>query len=190
MSKSVSALDGKAHVGFVKVTEQGLRGMLTLRGDLTSSSVRNAATGITGVDYPEQGVCNCVGDQGIAWMSPDELLVMVAHDKAETSQEAMEKALGDTHALVANVSDARAVIRLEGAGLREVIAKLSPVDMAPDAFEPGQFRRTRIGQVPAAFWMRDAQTLDIICFRSVADYVFDVLSRASAIDTEVNYFSA
>jgi sarcosine oxidase subunit gamma len=188
MFNAVSALDGKAHQGFVKVSELGLRGMLTVRGDLSSKVVRKAVTTVTGVDFPNQGECNCAEDQGIAWMSPDELLVMVAYDQVATTQDSIEKALAKEHALVANVSDARAVIRLEGHGLREVIAKVSPVDMSVDGFQIGRIRRSRVAQVPAAFWMRDDETLDLICFRSVADYAFDVLSRVSMEGTEVGVF--
>jgi len=39
-----------------------------------------------------------------------------------------------------------------------VMAKLAPVDLVPGQFEPGMIRRTRISQVPAAFWMKDEQT--------------------------------
>ncbi len=188
MSSDVSALNGKAHVGFVTVTEQGLRGMITVRGDLGSSAIRKAVTRVTGVDYPAMGECKCDGVKGLAWMSPDELLVMVAHDQVGETLETLQKALAGEHSLVANVSDARAVIRLEGEGVREVIAKVAPVDMSPSAFKPGTIRRTRLAQVPAAFWMHDETTLDLVCFRSVADYAFDVLSRTSMEGTEVGIF--
>ena len=187
MSSVVSALSGKTHVASIAVTEQGLRGMITLRGDLNASKLRNAATAASGVKFPDQGMCNSDGETGIAWMSPDEVLVMVAYDDVIPAIDDMERALGATHSLVANVSDARAVIRLEGEGIRDVMAKLSPVDMGPEAFQPGRFRRTRLAQIPAAFWMRDEQTLDLICFRSVADYAFDLLCRASMPGAEVGY---
>jgi len=74
---------------------------------------------------------------------------------------------------------ARAVFRISGDKAREVICKLAPVDMSPKAFPAGHFRRTRLAQTPAAFWMPDAQTVELICFRSVADYVFGLLSRAA-----------
>ena len=83
----------------------------------------------------------------------------------------------------------RAVFQLGGAGAREVIAKLCPVDMAPGQFEPGMFRRTRMAQVPAAFAMIDAETIEIICFRSVAEYVFDLLCVAAAPGSQVGAYA-
>ena len=68
-----------------------------------------------------------------------------------------------------------------------MIAKLAPVDLHPDQFAAGDFRRTRLGQVAAAFWMRDDDTLQIICFRSVAGYTFDLLA-ASAKAGPVGFF--
>ncbi|MGC1503573.1 MAG: sarcosine oxidase subunit gamma, partial [Sulfitobacter sp.] len=55
-------------------------------------------------------------------------------------------------------------------------------------FNGTMFRRTRLAQVPAAFWMPDAETVQIICFRSVAQYVFDVLNVAAQCGSEVGAF--
>lgn len=188
MSEPVSALPGAVYQGFAKVAEAGPRGMITLRGDLASTAVKNAATGVAGVDFPGQGQANCVGDRGICWMSPDEVLVLVPYAEAQAAVGAMLKTLAGTHHLVANVSDARAVFTLTGLDAREALAKLTPADVSPAGFAPGQFRRTRLAQVPAAFWMRDDETFEIICFRSVAAYVFDILRTAAIPGSEVGFF--
>jgi len=54
MSNPVSALQGEVAVGEVTVSEAGLRGMITLRGDLSNSKLKSVCTGLTGVDFPEQ----------------------------------------------------------------------------------------------------------------------------------------
>jgi hypothetical protein len=43
----------------------------------------------------------------------------------------------------------------------------------PDSFAVGDFRRSRMAQVAAAFWRHDSG-FDVICFRSVADYAYGV----------------
>jgi sarcosine oxidase subunit gamma len=68
------------------------------------------------------------------------------------------------------------------------VAKLAPVDLSPDAFKPGEIRRTRLAQAAAAFHLRDNETCEIVCFRSVAQYVFDVLKSVSRPGGEVGYF--
>ena len=87
-----------------------------------------------------------------------------------------------------NVSDARAVFRIKGPNTREVLAKLAPVDLSPQAFGPGMIRRTRLAQVPAAFWMEDTDTAQLVCFRSVAQYVFDLLKTAAQPGSEVGFY--
>ena len=187
MSNAVSALQGKLAPGEVTVREAGLRGMIVLRGDIDDKKLRSVCTGLSGVDFPGQGQANCVGEKGLCWMSPDEILVLVPYDGVAQAIALIDTALAGTHYLAENVSDARAVILVEGSFCREVIAKLAPVDLHPDTFKPGDFRRTRLGQVAAAFWMRDEDTFEVICFRSVAGYAFDLLA-GSAKAGQVDFY--
>ncbi|MEP2027804.1 MAG: sarcosine oxidase subunit gamma family protein [Paracoccaceae bacterium] len=188
MSNTVSALDHLSYDGIAEVREMGLHGMITLRGDLSLAKVRTAATGVAGGKMPARGECTAVDKSGIAWMSPDELLVMCAYDAVAANLEKMQKSLAKTHSLAVNVSDARAVFEVSGLNARDVMAKLCPVDLATEAFMPGMFRRTRMAQVPGAFWMHSADRFRIICFRSHAQYVFDLLKIAAQPGSEVGYF--
>lgn len=187
MSNAVSALQGKVAPGEVTIREAGLRGMIILRGDLSDKKLRKVCTDLSGANFPDRGQANCDGEKGLCWMSPDELLVLVPYADAAQAVAAIDKALGGTHYLAENVSDARALIIVEGSFGREVIAKLAPADLHPDSFQPGDFRRTRLGQVAAAFWMRDEDTFEVICFRSVAAYTFGLLA-ASAKAGAVGHF--
>lgn len=191
MSDPVSALQNiSATAGIAHIAEIGPLGMITLRGDLSTRAMHAAAISIGRVEYPTPRQCNSNGENGIAWMSPDELLVMCPYAEVGQALAKMNDDLKGAHALAVNVSDARAVFQVSGPRAREVLAKLAPVDMDPNVFTPGTFRRTRLAQVPAAFWMRDDQTVQIICFRSVAQYVFDLLSMAAQPGSEVGHFSA
>ncbi|MFC3117891.1 sarcosine oxidase subunit gamma [Jhaorihella thermophila] len=190
MSDAVSALKGASFDGLVRVEECGLQGMITLRGDLSNRAVAKAATSVSGQKMPGQNRANVAGESGICWMSPDELLVLVPYSEAGAAVEKMTATLGKVHSLAVNVSDARAVFRLSGPAARDVLAKLCPVDLSPEAFGPGQFRRTRLAQVPAAFWMDDAETFRIVCFRSVAQYVFDLLKAAAHPAAAVGYHTS
>ncbi|MBS0124136.1 sarcosine oxidase subunit gamma [Thetidibacter halocola] len=164
------------------------QGMITLRGDLSAKAVKNAVTGVAGVDMPSRREARHVGERAILWMSPDELAVLVPHEEAAVAAETMRSALAGIHALVADVSDARAHFRLEGDTIREVIAKLAPVDMSPAAMQPGMVRRTRFAQVAAGFWLRDEATAQVFCFRSVADYMSGLLRTAATPGSAVGYF--
>ncbi|MFT7594621.1 MAG: sarcosine oxidase subunit gamma [Paracoccaceae bacterium] len=188
MSDPASALSNARFDGIAMVEETGLQGMITLRGDLSNRVLKTAATGAAGAKMPRPNTANITGDTGLCWMSPDELLILCPYPEVTTRLTTLTDKLGATHTLAVNVSDARAMFRVHGADAREVMAKLAPVDLSPDAFKPGLFRRSRLAQVPAAFWMDDDQTFRIICFRSVATYMFGLLKTAAMPGAEVGYF--
>ena len=188
MSEAVSALPGAEYAGAVTVREAGLRGMITVRGDLGSAAMKEAVKAATGYVVPDQRGVKSKGEKGVAWMSPDELLILVPYAEAEPAVAKMQDALAGEHSLVVNVSDARAVFTLTGAGWREVLAKGAPGDIAPDAFGQGEARRTRIGQIAAAFWISGEEEVTIVCFRSVAEFMFEWLSTASREGSLPGYF--
>lgn len=188
MSEPISALNHASYDGIANVRECGLQGMITLRGDLSDKSLAKAVKDATGQNVPGQREALVSGDTGVCWMSPDELLVLVPYAEVETKLAAMVKALGKTHALAVNVSDARAVFTISGASAREVLGKVAPVDLSAEAFQPGQIRRSRLAQVAGAFWMDDAETFRVVCFRSAADYVFKLLKVAAQPGSEVGVY--
>lgn len=187
MSKAVSALNGASFEGFAKVKDTGLRGMITMRGDLASKEMSAAVKAASGAAVPDSRKVSTGGSGAAAWMSPDELLVVVSYDVAKEAVASMTDAFGGTHALVANVSDARAVFNLSGDGSRDVLAKLAPVDFAKDTFGAGDIRRTRLAQIPAAVWGNADGSFEIICFRSVAQYAFDVLKISAQSGGKVGF---
>jgi sarcosine oxidase subunit gamma len=139
--------------------------MVTLRGDLADPRIRAA------VEVPPVRRIAVAGETAVAWMAPDEVMLFVPRADVAGRIAALGAALAEMHHLVVDVSDARALFRLEGRGAREVLAKGAPVDLSAPAFGPGDFRRTRLGQVAVAFWMPDADVFELMCFRSVADHV-------------------
>ena len=188
MSEVVSALDGATFQGFASVTDAGLCGMITLRGDLGAQKLKKAVKAALGVDVPQMRKVAFAGGIGVCWMSPDEVLILCAYGDAPDLVARLQTTLKGMHNLVANVSDARAQITISGVDAREVLAKLTPADISPAMFRPGQFCRSRLAQVPAAFWMADDETFEVICFRSVAQYVFDILKTAALPGSEVGFF--
>ena len=182
MSDVAPIVDAVPYEGAVTVTALPPRGMITLRGDLSTTVLQNAATDVAGVAFPEINVCNCEDEAGIAWMSPDEVMVMMPFADRVRNLERLRKTLSKTHHILADVSDARMLFRIEGASpdVRRVMAKLTPVDLRDGYFGLGSMRRTHVGQVAAGFWMRDATCIELMCFRSVADYMWDLLRNAAA----------
>ncbi|MFO1174082.1 MAG: sarcosine oxidase subunit gamma family protein [Paracoccaceae bacterium] len=183
MPNAVSALQGKTYAGFATVTEAGLQGMITLRGDLSSAKVKKAVKAAAGVDVPAPRRIALKDGKGAGWMSPDELLILVPYAEARATVEALSAALAGDHALVADVSDARAMFRIKGAKADQVLMKLCPVDF-PSLAE-GELRRTRAAQVAAALWKSGPDEFTLVSFRSVAAYVFGTLESSARTGSEI-----
>lgn len=187
MSEALSALPGAAFKGLVTIEDAGLRGMITLRGDLADAKLKSAVKSAAGVEVPDARRALLADEAGALWMSPDELLILAPYARANETVAALSSALGGVHHLAVNVSDARAVFCMSGAGWREVLGKLSPADLHLDAFGPGEVRRTRLAQVAAAFWTMEEDKVEVVCFRSVARYVFELLADAADAPAPVGH---
>jgi sarcosine oxidase, subunit gamma len=175
MSDPVSALGGASFDGFAAIREIGPVGMVTLRAkDL--KALDKAVKSAVGTKTPAQRRIEIIGDRACAWMSPDEYLLILPYAEVPKALAAIAKALGSAHHLAADVSDARAVFRIEGDRADQVLRKLAPADL--DRLAEGELRRTRAAQVAVAFWQQDGG-YTLICFRSVAGYVFGLLANAA-----------
>ena len=183
MSNIQTAMNGARATGYVEVSEALATGMITLRGDLADAGVQKAVKSVIGAGVPATLAVTDADAGQILWMSPDELMIVCAYDQADQLVADLIAALGETHSMVVNVSDARAVFNLNGSATSEIIAKLAPIDMK--AMQTGTVRRTRFAQIPAAFWMTSNDSARIICFRSVGEYMFNQLRNSAQAGFEV-----
>lgn len=176
MSDPVAALGGAVAAHLVEVREEAPMGMVTLRAEISARDVAAALKPVLGTSVPKARKM-VEGTHGkVLWMAPDELLCFAPYHEAQGLADAISAALGDTHHLAVVVSDARSVFRLSGDAADQVVAKLAPVDMK--ALAADEVRRTRFAQIPAALW-RVEGGLQIVCFRSMARYAFDLLAKAA-----------
>ncbi len=149
-------------------------GMITIRADLSRSGVAIAEA--AGLAIPDATRITTDGSRSLGWMSPDELLLILPAQETSDAIAALEQALTGEHALIADVSDARALFDVIGDHASDVIAKLSPADL--DALPKDGLRRSRAAQTAAAFWRVDGG-FRLIGFRSTADYLDLVLQSAA-----------
>ena len=188
MSNPISALSGATAEGDITMSEAGLIGMVTLKADLSAAATKTAVKAATGLAVPDARAMNGTDtNRAVAWMAPDELLILCDHGEADALVATLIKEMGGAHHLAVNVSDARAMFTLTGeAGLvRDTLAKLTPADMA--GLRLAEMRRTRLAQVAGAIWLPEDGRAHVICFRSVAGYMFDLLSTAAHPGAAVNF---
>ena len=181
MSEPVSALNGASFQGFANIREIGPIGMITLRAK-GLKALDKAIKAAVGTKIPAQRRIEVNGDRACGWMSPDEYLLVLPYADVAKALASLAKSLAGQHYLAVDVSDARAVFRIEGDQAADVLRKLSPVDF--DRLEPGELRRTRIAQVATAMWQQD-QGFTLVCFRSVAGYAMGLLSHSAQPGSEI-----
>ena len=181
MSNPVSALNGASFQGVASIREIGPLGMITLRAKGVKA-LEKAVKAVTGTKLPATRRIEVNGDKACGWMSPDEYLLVLPYADVTDALAKLANSLAGEHHLAVDVSDARAIFRIEGDKAADVLRKLSPVDF--ETLEPGELRRTRAAQVAAALWQQD-QGFTLVCFRSVAAYVMGLLSHSAQPGSEL-----
>ncbi len=182
MSDAVSPISAAGSEGFARVRQIGPLGMVTLRAKAGTKGLKAAVKDATGCALPDKRRIVTKGAFRAGWMSPDEYLLILPRADVAKALAAIAKALNGQHHLAVDVSDARAVFRIEGAKADQVLRKLCPVDF--DRLAAGELRRTRAAQVAAAFW-RDDAGFTLVCFRSVAGYMGDLLRLCAQPGSEL-----
>lgn len=182
MSKVLGDLHGTVVEGFARVEVMPPQGMIQIRADLSSPALA-ATLNRLGLAVPGPRRVVAKGNASVAWMSPDELLLLVPHGDAAAQTNAMADALADEHALVVDVSEARAMFRITGPKADQVLMKLTPADVH-DLAEM-EMRRSRVAQVAGAFWRSGTGEINLITFRSVAGYVLALLETSARPGSEL-----
>lgn len=185
MSEPESALGGATFNGLIRIGEAPRGGLLVLRG---GPDVQALVLDALGLAIPGQRRIVVAGPRMAGWMAPDELLLRLPQGEVAPLLAQLHPMLAGRHHLLAEIGDSRCLLRLEGPRWREVLAKAAPVDLAPGVFLPGELRRSRVGQVAATFWAESADVALLLCPRSVAGYVFDLLSVLARPGSEVGLF--
>jgi sarcosine oxidase, subunit gamma len=171
----VTPLNGVSFAGGAVVREMGPVGMITLRAKADLPGLSAAIQTATGCAVPPQRQILRAGERLAGWMSPDEYLLILPYTAVPQALADIGRALAGQHHLAVDVSGARAVFAIEGAA-QSVLAKLTPTDFA--TLPEMELRRTRLAQVAAAFWMEGGGAT-VVCFASVAQYMFDLLCHAA-----------
>lgn len=176
----------------ISITEIVDRGMIDVRGDPHDKAFETAFETVLGVSLPRQPRSSiAAGELSVLWLSVDQWLVQCPRAQAADLAHRVRAALEGVPSLVVEVSDARAIIRLDGEGASEVIMKGAPVDLTAPEFEPGTVRRLRFGDVAALVHMvgRHPDVVDLYVFRSYAVFTWDWLMATSPDAARVRLFA-
>jgi heterotetrameric sarcosine oxidase gamma subunit len=81
-------------------------------------------------------------------------------------------------AAVTNQSDGWAIVRISGAGVENVLARLVPVDLRAAVFKNGHTARTMLGHMTVSVTRTGANAFEILAMRSMAGTLVHELETA------------
>ena len=167
------------------------RGMIDLRGHANDAGFLSAAHDALGFALPLEPRSSAAwGDVRVLWLSVDQWLILSTRSKAREIHANLRKTLEGIHSLAVDVSDMRAVIRLEGEGCREILMKGTSLDLLAPEYKPGCCRRMRFAEIAALLHMVEDNVFDVYVFRSYAHYTWDFLCATARESARVKLFGA
>ncbi|MHA1524486.1 MAG: sarcosine oxidase subunit gamma [Alphaproteobacteria bacterium] len=179
---------GAAAVNISAISE---RAMIDLRVGPNDGAGRKAFEKALGLELPTSPrTSTAAGGITALWLSIDQWLLVVPAAQRETHRATLEKVAQRRFAVVTDLSDARAIIRLEGIGAPEIIMKGASADLtqAPQ----GTVRRMNFAGIAAMVHVVETSppVLDFYVGRSFGDYAWEWLAQAARPGAALQLFGA
>jgi sarcosine oxidase subunit gamma len=163
--------------GLIVQPQDGLRLCSMIAPATRTEEVSDRIAGRFGLALPTTPRIVETSDIGLIWAGRDQWLARSARPDLAVLLEAE---IGDV-AAIADQSDARAILRLSGLRVREVLAKGCMIDLHPRAFRPGDVALTSIAHIGVQLWQLDDEpTYEIAVFRSLAGSFWSWLQASAA----------
>ncbi|MYZ50054.1 sarcosine oxidase subunit gamma, partial [Propylenella binzhouense] len=108
-----------------------------------------------GIGLPRAPLASAAeGETAWLWMGPDEWMLVAPPAEGGGRAAAVGAALGAVRHQLVDVGDYYAVIELAGPMARDLLAKLTTLDLHPRAFRPGACAGSVFGRVNALLWLK------------------------------------
>jgi sarcosine oxidase subunit gamma len=174
-------LDGEG--GAVRIAERPFLGKFILRADPYSASERLRAS--LGFGLPLEPLrSSAEGETAFLWLGPDEwMLVTPPGETMERAGKARDALAGMHHQLV-DVSDYYTVIEVAGPQARELLMKLTSLDLHPRSFRAGMVAGSVFGRTNATLWLSADDLVEggpvfrLFIRWSMADYLWCLVAEA------------
>ncbi len=150
-----------------------------LRGDAATIGPKLGEQGVT---LPEAACTMTTGDMArLLWLGPDEWMIIPVDGKGDALSDAVRSACEGAHHQLVDVSEYYAEIGVSGARARDLLAKLTTLDMHPRGFQAGQVKGSMFGRVPATLRLEPDAVPEAFALTvrwSHADYLWCQLALA------------
>lgn len=153
-------------LALTEVVPGALTSLAPLKGQITAlSSVLKVAHGM---DMPGVNRATGKGNARAIWFAQGQVMLIGPTPDARLAD----------HAVMTDQSDAWAVVRLQGSGADDVLARLVPVDLRGLVFKRGHTVRTELKHMMASITRVGSNGFQIMVFRSMAHTLVHDLKTA------------
>lgn len=175
-------------IAMSNVTDRAMIDLRVRSDDAAAVKSLEAALGMTLPHEPRSSTLS--GERQALWLSIDQWLITAPLTDRAGLTASLDAAAAGQFAAITDMSDARAVIRLEGAGARETVMKGAAADLTRS--DVGTVRRMMFADIAAMAHVisDDPDAIDIYVFRSYAEYAWDWLEAASRPAASIRLFGA
>ena len=153
-------------VGLTEIVPEAITSVMPYDGQEAAAS--ELLKSVCGMALPKPGRSTGRGGARAVWTGAGQAMVL---------GPPVDAGLGRFAAL-SDQSDAWAVLRLEGAGGEDVLARLTPLDLNPGLFKRGHAARSLLGHINAVIVRAGTEAFEIMVFRSMAKTAVHELQEA------------
>ncbi|MEB3371214.1 sarcosine oxidase subunit gamma [Saccharopolyspora mangrovi] len=175
-------LAGSSVPGQLRLSEVAFTAQVTLRVDPKSPAAERIGTALGAMLPNQAGQVARTERLLVAWLGPDEWLLIGPEGEADQLQTTLTQALGDEHGAVVDVSAHRTIIEVSGLRAPELLAKGCALDLHRRNFGPDRCAQTLLARAGVLLLCREAEPPSYWIFvrASFARYLADWLRDAAA----------
>lgn len=160
---STTKADG---VTITHIAVPAMASLIARRGKTDELAAR--VTERLGMELPRAPRVSSARGLSIGWAGPQQWLARSEADQGAGLEERLRQELGPL-AAIADQSDSRLLVRIEGPKARALLALGLHIDLHPSALKAGDVALTLFGHIGVHVWMiADTPTFDVLVPRSYA----------------------